>query len=125
MHYWHSSFAFAQDASNALELSHQMFNTIVDFVLKYSLQAIGGVIVLVIGWIIARYVAELFGKFLHSRNIDTVVTKFLCAAVKLGIMAMAVIMALSKFGIEITPLIAGVSVAGFGLSFALQGPLSN
>jgi len=40
-------------------------------------------------------------------------------------MAFAVIVALGKFGIEIAPLIAGISVAGFGLSFALQGPLSN
>lgn len=51
--------------------------------------------------------------------------KFMSAAAKFGVVAFAVIVALGKFGIEIAPLIAGISVAGFGLSFALQGPLSN
>ena len=50
---------------------------------------------------------------------------FLVGGVKLVIMAFAVIVALGKFGIEIAPLIAGISVVGFGTSFALQGPLSN
>jgi len=43
----------------------------------------------------------------------------------MGIMVFAFIVALGKFGIEIAPLIAGISVIGFGTSFALQGPLSN
>lgn len=106
-------------------MSQDILRTIIEFALKYSLQAVGGIIVLVIGWFIAKYIADLSGKFLQRKNVDVVVARFLCGTVKLLIMAFAVIMALSKFGIEIAPLIAGVSVAGFGLSFALQGPLSN
>jgi small conductance mechanosensitive channel len=57
--------------------------------------------------------------------VDVTVSKFIVGAVKLAVFSFAVIVALGKFGIEIAPLIAGLSVAGFGLSFALQGPLSN
>jgi small conductance mechanosensitive channel len=40
-------------------------------------------------------------------------------------MVFAVLIALGKFGITIAPFIAGLSVIGFGASFAVQGPLSN
>jgi small conductance mechanosensitive channel len=38
---------------------------------------------------------------------------------------MALLFALSNLGLQIAPLIAGLSVAGVGISLALQGPLSN
>jgi small conductance mechanosensitive channel len=45
--------------------------------------------------------------------------------VKVIIIAFFALIALGKFGITIAPFIAGLSVVGFGTSFALQGPLSN
>jgi len=41
------------------------------------------------------------------------------------VIVFAAIIALGNFGITIAPIIAGLSVVGFGTSFALQGPLSN
>jgi len=70
-------------------------------------------------------VAKFLSGFLARNQVDVVVSKFLVGAVKLVIMIFAVIVAMGKFGIEIAPLIAGISVVGFGTSFALQGPLSN
>jgi small conductance mechanosensitive channel len=57
--------------------------------------------------------------------VDVTVAKFIASAVKLLVMVFALIAALGKFGIDVAPLIAGISVAGLGVSFALQGPLSN
>lgn len=112
-------------ASEQIETARNLIDMIMEFFVKYSFQVLGGIIVLVIGWLVAGYLAGLVTKFLDKKKVDVTVTKFLAGTLKLLIMAFAVMVALGKFGIEIAPLIAGVSVAGFGLSFALQGPLSN
>ena len=57
--------------------------------------------------------------------VDAPVIKFIVTIVKGIIVAFAVLIALGKFGITIAPFIAGLSVVGFGASFAVQGPLSN
>jgi len=112
-------------ASAQLETAQNLLDMVMEFCVKYSFQVVGGIIVLVLGWIVAGYIAKLIGKFLIKKNVDITVSKFITGTVKLFVMSFAVIVALGKFGIEIAPLIAGISVAGFGLSFALQGPLSN
>jgi len=110
--------------SNVNTAKH-LIDVMAEWVVKYSLQVMGGVIVLVLGWIVAGYAARLTSKALAKHHIDVTIMKFIVGGVKLFIMAFAVVVALGKFGIEIAPFIAGISVAGFGLSFALQGPLSN
>lgn len=112
-------------ASEQLNTAKELLTMIWEFIIQYSFQVLGGIIVLVLGWFAGNYLASLFQKFLTKRNVDITVMKFMTATVKFGVVAFAVIVALGKFGIEIAPLIAGISVAGFGLSFALQGPLSN
>lgn len=92
---------------------------------KYGFQVFGGMIVLIIGWILGNYVEKLVKQFLNKKHIDLTVTKFLGLLSKWIVVAMALLVALGKFGIEIAPFIAGLSVIGFATSFALQGPLSN
>ncbi len=121
---------FAQEtvqtvANNNKEADMEIIKIVYEYVIKYSFQALGGIIVLLLAWIIARYVGNYLSKLLSRKHLDITVAKFIVSTVKLLIMVFAAIVALGKFGIEIAPLIAGISVAGFGLSFALQGPLSN
>lgn len=98
---------------------------ILESLVKYGFRVMGGVIVLVAGWIVAQCVAKFFKNFLERKKIDVTVTKFLTSIAKLLILAFALLIALSQFGIEITPLIAGFSVAGVGVGLAMQGTLSN
>lgn len=107
------------------ETLQNLINLLVEYVVKYSFQALGGIIVLFLAWIVGKYVAKIVTPILHKHHVDVTIAKFLVGAIKLVIMVFAVIVALGKFGIEIAPLIAGISVVGFGTSFALQGPLSN
>jgi small conductance mechanosensitive channel len=108
-----------------VDTAKNLINFILEFIVKYFFQALGGIIVLVCGWYLAKFVCSFAAKFLHKQQVDVTVSKFIVGAIKLLIMSFAVIVALGKFGIEIAPLIAGISVVGFGTSFALQGPLSN
>jgi len=124
--------SLAQEAMNLQKVATEQFDTarrlldvIMEFAVKYSFQVIGGVIVLILGWLFAGFLCRFVKNFFDKKEVDVTVTKFVVAGVKITIMAFAGIVALGKFGIEIAPLIAGISVIGFGASFALQGPLSN
>lgn len=112
-------------AVQQLDTAKNLVNMIIEFFVNYSFQVMGGVIVLFFGWLIGGYLANLLGKFLQKKSIDITVSKFAVGSVKTLVIAFAAIVALGKFGIEIAPLIAGLSVAGVGIGFALQGPLSN
>lgn len=115
----------AKVAVTQLDTAKKLIDILIEFFVKYSFQVLGGIIVLAVGWYVAKYLADLACRLLDRYRVDVTVKKFVSGAVKLGIMTFAVIVALGKFGIEVAPLIAGISVAGLGVSFALQGPLSN
>jgi len=126
--------AFAQAAqpadakiifSNNIDTAKKLLDMAIEFFVKYSFQILGGFIVLALGWFAAKIAARFVEQFLKKHNVDLPVIKFVIELVRLCIIGLAVIIALGSFGITIAPFIAGLSVAGFSLSFALQGPLSN
>lgn len=128
-----SKAAFCQETSgtsgqllaNEIDTVKNLINILIEFSIKYGFQVLGGFIVLLLGWIIAKALSGFLSRFLEKKNVDITVSKFLVSIFRLLIMAFAVLVALGKFGITIAPFIAGLSVVGFGTSFALQGPLSN
>jgi small conductance mechanosensitive channel len=103
----------------------KILDWIIEAIVKYSFQVLGGIVVLVIGWIIANFVSKFVADFLKKKKIDVTVAKYVVSVSKMVIMLFALIAALSKFGIEIAPFIAGLSVVGLGASLAMQGPISN
>lgn len=103
----------------------KLINTAIEFCVNYSFQVIGAMITLVIGVVIANWVAGLFFKILEKKKMDVTLSKFLASIIKIIILAFAVIIALGKFGITIAPFIAALGAIAFGSTFAFQGPLSN
>jgi len=102
-----------------------LWNVIVEFLVNYSFQVLGGFIILGLGWFVGGKVANWVLKLMQGKRVDITVSKFTAGIVKLMVIIFAAIVALGKFGINIAPIIAGISVIGFAASFALQGPLSN
>lgn len=111
--------------TSELTTAKKLIDMLIEFSIKYGFQVFGGVIVLILGWFVAKIVTKFLARFLKKHNVDVTVSKFLISIVKIIIILFAGLVALGKFGITIAPFIAGLSVIGFGASFALQGPLSN
>lgn len=112
---------FATEISTAKKL----VDMIIEFCVKYSFQVLGGIIILLVGLFIAKVTGNILKRLFEKHKFDVTVGKFVIGIVKMLIMIFAGLIALGKFGITIAPFIAGLSVVGFGTSFALQGPLSN
>ena len=99
--------------------------TLVDFSVRYGFQAAGAVIILVVGLIVAKFVGKVVGEQLEKRKLDPPIRRLVVRGVRLLIMAITGVIALSKFGVDVLPLIAGLSVIGVGVGLAMQGVLSN
>jgi len=104
---------------------HTIANRAIAFLVDYSFQVVGAIIVLIAGVLLGNWVATAVTKLCERRGIDITLRHFLSSFAKIMVIAFAVIMALSKFGITIAPFIAAIGAAAFGATYALQGPLSN
>jgi small conductance mechanosensitive channel len=98
---------------------------VIDFFVRYAFEVAGAIIVLVVGWIVARSIASFLLRLLEKRKIDVTLSKFTVSTVKLVVFGFAILVALGKFGITNAPFIAALAAMAFGASFAIQGPLSN
>lgn len=104
---------------------HTIANRAIAFLVDYSFQVVGAIIILIAGVLLGNWVAVAVEKLCDKRGVDITLRHFLSSFTKIVVVAFAVIMALSKFGITIAPFIAAIGAAAFGATYALQGPLSN
>lgn len=108
-----------------IKAAQKMVNIIIDFFVNYSFQVVGAILILVVGFLVARAVASFLMKLFERKELDVTLSKFTAAAAKATILGFAIIIALGKFGITIAPFIAALAAMAFGASFAIQGPMAN
>ena len=108
-----------------IQAAERIIDVIINFFVNYSFQVIGAVIVLVAGLFVARSVASFLLRLLERKEFDITLSKFIAGLTKVTILVFAIIIALGKFGITVTPFVAALAAVAFGASFAIQGPLAN
>jgi small conductance mechanosensitive channel len=102
-----------------------IINTANQFIVNYGFQFIGAIIILVLGWQIARWAAGVTLKLCRRAEVDITLSVFFANVLKTIVLVFVVIIALGKFGITIAPFIAALSAVALGGALAVQGPLSN
>jgi small conductance mechanosensitive channel len=108
-----------------IEAAQRYLDMIIEFAVKYGLQVLAAIITLIIGLIVARWLARVVLRLCKKRDFDITLTRFLANVVKLVIIGFVGIIALGKLGIAISPFIAAIGAVAFGSSLALSGLLSN
>lgn len=103
----------------------KFYDVIVEFFVQYSFQILGAIIILLVGFKLAAWVAALVVRFCEQKKLDVTLTGFLGSLTRIIILVFVSIIALGKFGISMAPFIAAISAIAFGSSFAIAGPLSN
>ncbi len=114
-----------EDVQQELQALAKFYEIVIDFVVNYSFQVIGALLILAVGAIVSRYAARLLLDMCEKRNVDITLSKFLSSVVRILIFALFVIISLGKFGITLAPFIAAIGAVFFGASLAVQGLLSN
>lgn len=110
---------------SAVTTSPELTDKVIFYLVDHGMQILTAIILMGIGVFFARWVGNFIHRWLKSKAYDEPVSNLIVKVVKLLIVAFIGIMALGQMGVQITPLIAGVGVAGVGVSLAMQGVLAN
>ena len=105
--------------------SPDVADTIILYFVEHGMQILTAIILMGIGLLIARWIGNIMKRWLRKKAFDEPMTTLIVNIIKLLIIAFVGIMALGQMGIQITPLIAGLGVAGVGVGLAMQGLLGN
>jgi small conductance mechanosensitive channel len=96
-----------------------------DLAIRYGFQVLGALVILGVGFLIARWLGDLAERRMARSGVDVPIRRLGVRALKLVVLLFALVVALDKFGFQIAPLVAGIGVAGLGIGLALQGVLTN
>ena len=105
--------------------SPELTDKVIFYFVDHGMQILTAIILMGIGVIIARWIGALMHRWLRSKAYDEPVSNLVVKVTKLLIIGFIGVMALGQMGVQITPLIAGIGVAGVGASLAMQGLLGN
>lgn len=103
----------------------ELYTQIVGYLVNYSFQIVGAVIVFIIGLFISRRVAALILALCERKNLDITLSRFFASSARFSVILATLIIVLPKVGIQITPFIAAIGAVGLGAGLAVQGLLSN
>lgn len=109
----------------AVATSPELTDQVIFYLVDHGMQILTAIVLMGIGVVIARWFGNLLYRWLKSKGYDEPVSNLVVKVVKLLIIGFIGVMALGQMGVQITPLIAGIGVAGVGVSLAMQGLLGN
>lgn len=99
---------------------------IVDVVVPYSIDVIGAIVILIVGWIAAgiaqRWILAIFRRL---KQMDATLKPLLASMLRYLILVITVVAVLSQFGVQIASIVAVLGAAGLAIGLALQGTLQN
>lgn len=96
-----------------------------DFLLSLGAKIGIAVLVLIIGFWLAKFLAKSMKKMLKSRGTDPSLIGFLSSLVGMLIKTLTVITAITQLGVEMTSFVAILGAAGLAIGMAFSGTLSN
>jgi small conductance mechanosensitive channel len=103
----------------------QVRTTVIDLAIRFGPRLLVAVLIIVVGVVVARAVGKATERSVAHLDVEPVVRTLLVRLMRVVVLGLFGIVALQNLGVELLPLIAGLSVAGAGVALATQGVLSN
>jgi small conductance mechanosensitive channel len=103
----------------------QARSTLVDLAIRFGPRLLVAILILVAGYYAGRWVGAFFDRWLEKLRLEPPVRLLLVRLARLLAFGVFLIVALQNLGVDLLPLIAGLSVAGAGIALAMQGVLGN
>ena len=110
---------------NELKTLNQAQSTLVDLALRFGPKVLVAILIVAAGLIVARWIGKATDRALRRLQLEPPVRLLIVRMARVLILGLFAILALQNLGVELLPLIAGLSVAGAGIALATQGVLSN
>ncbi|MER8371129.1 mechanosensitive ion channel family protein [Mesorhizobium sp. M1406] len=114
------------DPQNTLATVQAGLAQLSTLIISYSFSAIGAVILLVVGYIIAGLAERsIFAGLGHIHGFDQTLRHFFSKIVRYAILILVTIMVLGQFGVQTASIIAAIGAIGLAIGLALQGTVQN
>ncbi|MGA8258649.1 MAG: mechanosensitive ion channel domain-containing protein [Arenicellales bacterium] len=92
----------------------------------YGLDVIGAIIILLVGWSLARWAETVTRKAMsRTGRVDPTLVVFLSSITRYLVLTFTIIAVLNRFGVQTASLIAVLGAAGLAVGLAMQGTLSS
>lgn len=98
---------------------------VIDLSIRYGFKVLGAMIILVSGLLIARWIGNIVHSWISRQHIEPPVRILIVRLIRTVVVLLTLIVVIDNLGVQITPFLAGIGVAGVGIGLALQGVLSN
>ncbi len=111
--------------ADSVSMAGSWFTDNADLFIQYGVNVISAILILFIGNIIVKVIANSVGKLLEKKQMDKAVIDFIHALVRYLLFVIVLIAALGRLGIQTASVVAVIGAAGLAVGLALQGSLSN
>jgi len=102
-----------------------LFERIEGLLVDYGFKLLGFLVVLIIGWSVAKYLVNLIEKNLKKSKLDISIHGFVLTMSGFLFKLVVIITAAGMLGVPMTTFIAMLSAAGLAIGLALKDSLSN
>lgn len=100
-------------------------DTMLDLLIRFGPRLLTALLILGVGLAVSRWVSRWLAGVLGRRDLEPPIRMLLTRTAWAICVLLFAVMALQNLGVELLPLIAGLSVAGAAVALATQGILSN
>jgi small conductance mechanosensitive channel len=108
-----------------LKVIDQVTSTGIDLAMRFGPRVLVAILILVAGYFVGGWAGRATSRMLGRFHLEPPVTALIERVARIFVFCIFAIVALQNLGVELLPLIAGLSVAGAGIALAAQGVLGN
>jgi len=102
-----------------------ILNQALEFLTLYGLNIVGALLILAIGWIIAKMVKGTLRRVMERANVDPTLVGFGVNILYYLVLTAVVVAAIGRLGVPTASLLAVLGTAGLAVGLALKDSLSN
>src|SRR5262249_36530520 len=103
----------------------QISTTAIDLGMRFGPKLVVAILLLIAGYAAGVWAVRAGNRALERFHLEPPVRTLIERAVRLLVFGIFLLMALQNLGVDLLPLIAGLSIAGAGFALAMQGVLGN
>ncbi|WP_337266461.1 mechanosensitive ion channel family protein [Oryzifoliimicrobium ureilyticus] len=115
-----------EQAENVIVATRTALSQASALAVQYSFSVVGAIVLLIIGWALARIVSRWAHEGLRKiRGIDETLARFAATVLRYAILILVFVTVLGQFGVQTASIVTALGAAGLAIGLALQGTLQN
>ena len=107
------------------EEAEKLFDTLIEFVINYGLDILGGITFLIIGLWLVKRLTKVTKRIMEKKGTNPTLSGFILSLINIALKVLVIISVMGMIGIQMASFIAILGAAGLAVGLALQGTLQN